>query len=521
MNTPAYPRHWAEMVEQLHRQPEWAVEQIKHTHISVILLGRDRVLKLKKPVNFGFLDYSTLSKRQQACEAEVLLNRRLSPEIYLGVEPVRESTEGAKLGGSGSIVDYGVLMRRLQADRMLDELLRQGKVTEDVISEIAQIMAKFHQSARRGPEVDTHGEIASILHNWNENFEQAEGYLGKTIEPSTFEFTRNWTREQMERDRSFFEDRIRSGRIVDGHGDLRCESINVDDQIHIFDCVEFSDRLRCGDIASEVAFLAMDLDARGRPDLGYYFVEQYQKQANDEGLFRLQPFYRCYRAFVRGKVSSFRLDEPDFNKKEQEEAKAEASKYFKLAHRYADRLKRPAVVVVVGLSGSGKTSIARAIAGELGLRVVSTDEVRHELFGKGKARAEFQEGAYGSRETQLTYKSLFAQGQDLVSADGGVVFDGTFISDLHREGIRLFAQMTGADLKVVECDLPPEVIRRRITRRQARQEGKSDADWEIYLRQREGYRPWQSPSLRLDTSGDLSDTSHRATDWIREPSRTG
>lgn len=169
---------------------------------------------------------------------------------------------------------------------------------------------------------------------------------------------------------------------MDGHGDVRCESICVkDDVICIYDCIEFNDRFRCDDVASEVAFLAMDLDAHGKPDLGYFFADAYQGRASDRELLTLLPFYWCYRAFVRGKVLSFRLNEAEFSEDEHKDAVIRAGNFFDLARRYASRLRKPSVIAVGGLSGTGKTTITRAIAGELGFRVISADAVRRSLFG--------------------------------------------------------------------------------------------------------------------------------------------
>ncbi len=497
---------WINRIAKLHRLPEWSGEPLIQTHISAVLLGQDRVLKLKKPVNFGFLDYTTPEKRLAACQAEVELNSRLSPDIYLGVETL----------GEGESLDYGVLMKRLRRERMLDELVRRDEVSETMIRDIAETLARFHRGARRGPEVDRYGRLAVIEENWRENFAQTDGSAWASIAPRERAWIRRWVHGELERHAGLFEARVTGGHIVDGHGDLRCESINVAEQIYIFDCIEFNERFRCEDVASEVAFLAMDLDARGRPDLGYYFVEEYLRRSPDEGLMMLQPFYRCYRAFVRGKVAGFRLAEPEFSAEEMAAAAAEATHYFDVSRRYADRLKEKTLVVVAGLSGSGKTAIARSVAGELGLHVISTDSVRRELFGVAKGPAAYGEGAYGPEHTELTYRTLFERAATRLRTDGGVVVDGTFSAQNQRTAVAQLAEAAGARLRVVECSLAAACVRERLRKRAKLGDGLSDADWGIYLQQLEGYRPWGGAALRLDTVGALLSSTHRATDWLRQ-----
>jgi hypothetical protein len=314
---------------------------------------------------------------------------------------------------------------------------------------------------------------------------------------------------------------VREGRIVDGHGDVRCESICVtEDLIRIYDCIEFNDRFRCDDVASEVAFLAMDLDARGRPDLGYYFTEAYQRRTGDEGLYGLLPFYRCYRAYVRAKVQSFQLDEAEFNQAEKAVAARSAGDYFELARRYTARLDRPTVVVICGLSGTGKTSVARSIAGELGLCVASADDVRESIFGDQKRPSAYGEGAYTADANRITYRQLIDTGRALLERDRGVILDATFRCAEDQERTREMAGVAGAEWRVIECTLPPELVQSRLAARAERKDGLSDATWETYLRQRNEYpSPWAGTGrnlMQLDTSGSISATGRLAADWLRE-----
>jgi len=515
---------WLAMVDRLRRAPQWAAEgpvpvEMTQTHISVVLLGRTRVLKLKKPVNFGFLDYTTLEQRRLACEAEIRLNRRLCEQMYLKVQPIGLVDGSPQLSDSLEAIEYGVLMARLPGERMLDEMVRRHSVTEADIERVAHRLDEFHRTARRGPDIDRWGTGEEIGRNWDENFTQTEAFVGRTIEASAYQALRDRVARWLSVDRALLDERLREGRVVDGHGDVRCESVCVTDGICIFDCIEFNDRFRCCDVASEAAFLAMDLDSLGRPDLGYYFTERYHACAGDARLFRLLPFYRCYRAYVRGKVLSFRLDEPEFSAADKTLAAERAAHYFELARRYATPLVRPTVVVVMGLAGTGKTSMVRAIAGELGLRVVSTDAVRQELFGSEKGTAAHGQGAYRPEANQRTYEGLVERGHGLLDEDGGVVLDGTFLRDDDRLRVREMASAARAPARWIECQLPAELVRQRLERRRQRHEGLSDATWETYLRQREdsmaSSRGVEEGRLVVDMTQSLPDGARRATDWLR------
>jgi aminoglycoside phosphotransferase family enzyme/predicted kinase len=517
---------WLKVVGQLRQSPDWPEDELpvemKQTHISLLLLSRKHVIKLKKPVDFGFLDYTTLKKRLQACLDEVRLNSRLCPETYIGVGEIREVDGQIRFSGrQGRVVDYCVWMHRLPDDRMLDRMVVDDTVTEAIIDNIAGRLSQFHAEAARGPEIAKWGSLREIRHNWEENFEQTSSFIGRTIGETDYEALRAWVNRWLNERAELFERRVRQGKIVDGHGDVRCESICVkDDAICIYDCIEFNDRFRCADVASEAAFLAMDLDARGRPDLGYYFTERYQQRSGDDALFTLLPFYRCYRAYVRGKVLSFRLDEPEFSEEERRSAAMRATGYFELARRYAARLRYPAVIAVGGLSGTGKTSIARALAGELGLRVVSSDAVRQSLFGDAKRPLGYGEGAYTAEASRLTYQRILELGRELLAKEDGVILDATFLRAEHLTAAHEISEAAGAQFRLIECRLSPEKVRARLDRRESRKDGISDATWEVYLKQREEAQSMLADEpgahLILDTGGRLSTAAQTAAHWLRD-----
>ena len=307
------------------------------THISFVFLTDNYVYKVKKPVNFGFLDFSSLEKRRINCEKELMLNRRLCPEIYLEVDAINKSSI-FKINGPGQTVEYTLKMKRLPQDRLMTCLLKEGKINKKTIDEIARIVAKFHMEAQTNDEIREYGQIRIIKTNWDENFSQTIKYINKTIPKSDFDFLQNKINKFIEDNERLFESRIEGEHIRDCHGDLHSGNIFVTEKICIFDAIEFNDRFRYSDAASDVAFLVMDLDFQGRSDLADYLISQYIIYSNDKQLKQLLPFYKCYRAYVRGKVVSFRLDDQHIALKDKEIATTEASAYFRLAAEYAQSL---------------------------------------------------------------------------------------------------------------------------------------------------------------------------------------
>lgn len=515
---------WFQTVERLRRSDSvWSeddlpVEMIQ-THISVILLGKHRVLKLKKPVDFGFLDYTTLENRRKACDREVELNSRLCPEIYLGTQPIIEENEEFRFSDEGNIIDYGVLMKRLPEARMLDRMVAENNVTEEMLVQIAEKLNEFHKTARRGKDVDAFGNLETIRFNWEENFRQTKPYIDRTISHSDFELIREWVKNWLCENEDLLNKRVEQGHICDGHGDLRCESVCISNGIYIFDCIEFNDRFRCADVANEAAFLAMDLAAYGRPDLGHFFYERYSEIAGDEDLIKLFSFYRCYRAFVRGKVLSFQLDEPELSDGQHKSAKKRAEVYFKIAASSAKQLENPTIIMVAGLSGTGKTSVARAIAGELGLRVVSSDAVRKSLFPENGKSTEYGKGIYSEDSRRLVYQKMIENAVEIFQNDGSVILDATFQRAADRELVKQTADSLGAQCRLIECRLDPNLVRKRLNLRAERRDGLSDATWETFKNQRSDIKSFEiegEAHLVLDTEKNLSENTLKAAAWLRE-----
>jgi uncharacterized protein len=311
--------------------------ELIQTHISFVFVTKNYVYKVKKAVNFGFLDFSTLEKRRFFCEKELQLNRRLCPDIYLEVVPITKS-KAIKINGGGETIEYALKMKRLPQEKIMTQLLQEGKVDKKTIDQIAAIVSDFHSKAQTNPEISQFGSLKIVKTNWDENFAQTQKYLGQTIPQTEFHFIQNKINNFMEKNKALFEARISGNHVRDCHGDLHSGNIFITPDVCIFDAIEFNDRFRYSDVAADVAFLAMDLDFQNRVDLSNYFIERYLAYSKDQQLNQLLSFYKCYRAYVRGKVISFRLDDAHITSQDKEAATKEAAAYFKLANEYAKNL---------------------------------------------------------------------------------------------------------------------------------------------------------------------------------------
>ncbi len=308
--------------------------ELVQTQISLVFLAGDYVYKVKKPVDFGFLDFTTLDKRRFYCQQEVTLNKRLCPDTYLGVVAITQDEDSFSVGGNGTAVEYAVKMRALPQQRMMDNLLRSNQVTPEMVERVAERLAEFHRQAEISEQLAAIGGLDTVTQNTEENFVQTEDYVNRTITPQQYEKQKNYSYRFLKDNAELFARRVREGRIRDCHGDLHAAHICFGNGLCIYDCIEFNDRFRYIDVASEVAFLAMDLDFHRRPDLSKHFVDAYVKASGDEELPTLLDFYKCYRAYVRGKVEGFKLDDPHISEEEKTRTLAIARRYFELAESY-------------------------------------------------------------------------------------------------------------------------------------------------------------------------------------------
>jgi uncharacterized protein len=481
--------------------------RVVQTHISVVFIADDLVFKIKKPVNFGFLDFSDLDKRKYYCEEEVRLNARLCPDIYLGVVAVTDDGTGIRMEGNGAVVEYAVKMKRLPEDSMMDGLLSRGAVTPEDVSRIADVLVPFYRGALSGPRVDRYGSTAVVGLNCDENFNQTRPYIGKTISPRFFESIKEFTEHTFKTKADLFEARVRGGFIREGHGDLHSRNICITPQnVYIYDCIEFNERFRMGDVAQDIAFLSMDLDYFRYPGLSRSFIDEYARRSADEGLKYLIDFYACYHAFSRGKVISFELGQAEIDTEEKQRAASSARAYFHLAHHYAVKGTSPFLVVMFGLSGTGKSRIADALAREMDFQVIRSDEVRKEIAGADPEQHQygsFGEGIYSRRMTEKTYGALFDRAQRLLSDNRSVILDGCFLTEPERRRARDIAEKTGSRFCIIAVTAPDEVAKKRI-RQRMKEKSVSDATFEVYLKQKLVCMPLtdreQTDAIGLDTT---------------------
>jgi len=491
--------------------------ELMQTQMSFVFLAKEFVYKVKKAVDLGFLDYTTLEKRRFFCRKEIELNRRLCPEAYLGVVPVTSDKGAIRIEGKGETIEYAVKMRRLPRQKMMNILLASDGVSVEMVAGVAQKLAAFHKKAGTNPEISAFGEIKAITRNTDENFAQTEKYIGKTISKDSYRRIKDYTDSFVEKNAPLFNKRVKEGRIRDCHGDLHAAHICFTDDICIYDCIEFNDRFRYCDVASEMAFLAMDLDHYGRADLSRALVKAYVAGSGDKEMLKLLGFYKSYRAYVRGKVESFKLDDPYISKGEKEETQDIAASYFDLARAYTRA--KPVLFITVGLVGTGKTTLAQALAKRLGLVIITSDITRKQLAGVPLTEHRFEGldgGIYSAELSRKTYDKIFSGAGDILVEGGSVVLDASFIKAEERLKAKRVAEEAGADFFIIECTLDEANIKKRLERR-LKEGSVSDGRWEIYRPQKEAFEAVEASPQKhaiIDTSRPLAENIKRILDRI-------
>ncbi|MGH7857549.1 MAG: AAA family ATPase [Candidatus Binatia bacterium] len=495
--------------------------ELRQTHISWVFLAGDFVFKMKKPVRFAFLDYSTLDRRLFYCREEVRLNRRLAPGVYESVVPILGRGKDFRVAarpdaeGAGRILEYAVRMRRLPAARMLDVLLREGQAGPGEMRAIARRISAFHESASTTRAAE-YGAPEEAVGRIREDLAEMKPHCGETLELRELEAFDDFYRGFLDRERPLLERRVREGRIREGHGDLRAEHICFTEDIDVFDCVEFNERLRTGDVASEIAFLAMDLDFLGEPVLARELVRAYALEARDEQLRDLLPLYGCYRACVRGKVETLKSLEREVPVGERRQARLRARRYFRLARRFTRGGRPAALIVVCGPAGTGKTTVARLLGADTGFAVLRSDVIRKRLAGipvTERASAGAGEKIYAPEFSRRTYERLRDEAAALLRRGDGAIVEATFLQPEQRRPFLELALSLRVPVLFVECRAGEAEILRRLEERSSDPDEASDAGREIYLRQRHAFLPPREIPERLritvDTETELDSTPER------------
>ncbi len=459
------------------------------THSAVVYFAGERAYKLKKPVRLEFLDFSTVEARAAACARETELNRRFAPDVYLGVAEVRDP--------AGQVCDHLVVMRRMPGSRRLSALIRAGEPTAAAVRQVAHMLAAQHASAERSPDISRAGTRDAVRQRWHDNFDQLSKIAGDLIDSTEIDEAASLADEFLAGRAALFDARMSRGRVVDGHGDLLADDIFcLDDGPRILDCLDFDDHLRWVDGLDDAAFLAMDLEQLGAPELAEQFIRWYGEFSGDECPSSLCHHYVAYRAIVRAKVGCVRAGQGDLA------AGGAARKLASAALRHL-RAGTVTLVLVGGLPGTGKSSLAGDVADQLGCAVLSSDRVRKELAGlepEEPAAAGFGAGIYSQAWTGRTYAELLNRAAELLSAGESVLIDATWSSAEHRQLAAAIATQAHAELVQLECVTPPELAASRIADRAG---NASDATAAIAARLAAEWAPWPEATV-IDTGGAAS-----------------
>lgn len=472
------------------------------THISIVFLAGDFAYKIKKPVRFLFVDYSTLEKRRNFCEREIELNRRLAPDVYLGVVPVFRKGDVLSFEGEGDPVEYAVKMRRLPDENRLNKLLESGRLPEGFWSRLVEKLVRFYGQAAQGPEVSRWAEPESVEEDWSQILSQTRNFPAEILAPELWEKLESSFQDEWNRHQPWIEGRI--GRAREGHGDLRMEHVYCfpnaapPQDILLIDCVEFDPRYRCGDPMSDVAFLVMDLEAQGLSNEANLLAYSWVSQSGDEDADLLS-FYTAYRHLVRGLVRGLQAQEADMSPEERAKAREKARLHFRMAlSKLALPQGRPCLVLLSGLPGTGKSSLSRALEKNEDFLVLSSDVVRKELAGflpSSQPSSGWNQGLYTPEWTDKTYSYLLEKAEEGLLKGQRVLIDASLWEQARREPFYRLAQKLRLPFLFFTCQADEGIVRERL---QKTERYASDADYTVYQQMAER---WQEPPATWEAVG--------------------
>jgi uncharacterized protein len=494
------------------------------THASWVFIASPLVFKIKKPVQLGFLDFSTLELRHEDCEREVKLNRRLADEIYLEVTKVTENEGALGFGGEGEVLEWVVKMRELDERFLLLHLLKHSTVGIGDFDRVVTKLHQFYDAQPLPPQAEQDTAIDRLRMSTDGNFKVAQEFIGQSLTQIAFDAITSFTNAFYEEQRPLLESRIRGGWIRDCHGDLHLEHIHITpDAVNIYDCIEFNTRFRYIDVACDLAFLAMDLEFNGRADLAQHLVDRFEALLKDDDMRKLMDFYKCYRACVRGKVASLTSKAEGLTPDERAAKLALANRYYGLALRYAIAGSAPHAFVFMGRIASGKSSLAKDFSAETGWTVLSSDQLRKELAGVDlHTRGSEEERAvlYAPGMTKRTYDAMFDAGIAALRAGNNVIFDATFSSREHRDALRQHLQEAGFGCTWVAAHASDDVTRERLARRAQSADVVSDARLEDFEKLTSRFEaPEELPdeiAIRISTEGSREATLHLLMQQLAE-----
>ena len=466
--------------------------RVIETHISWVLLTGTYAYKIKKPVNLGFVDFTTLGLRRHYCEEELRLNRRFAPALYLEVVSIRGNSHAPRIGGDGPVLDYAVKMREFPQEALASRRIGGGRLGATEIDALAALVAEFHAGAPAAGPAGRFGTPDAVLSAALQNFEQMLPLARTAQEDCTLRALRLWTEREHDARRDAFARRQREGFVRECHGDLHLGNIAmIDGRLLPFDCIEFNDEFRWIDVMSEVAFLAMDLDDRGRRDLAWRFLNRYLEATGDYAGIPMLRFYLVYRALVRAKVHLMRSRQPGLLRGERSRLSRAFRDYVRLAARYAAP-DRAALLITHGLSGCGKTTATQSLVEHHGAVRLRSDLERKRLHGVASLSSSgsgLASGIYTKEAGAATYRRLGELAQEILHAGFSVVVDATFLGRSERDAFRAIAERLDAPFLILDFHAPPEVLRARIAERLARADDASEADLLVLERQIATHEP--------------------------------
>lgn len=494
------------------------VEHIQ-THISHVFIAGSYVYKIKKPVNFEFLDFSTLEKRKSYCEREVELNRRLCEDIYLGVVGIARGADDSFILAAESrenVIEYAVKMKRLDEQYFLTSYIDQGTLQLQLLDRVADKLSTFYNKQEPKEDILKWGAIEKVRYNTDENFSQTESFIGETIDENSFKAIRRYTNRYYDRFSFLFNRRIEEKCIVDGHGDLHLEHIHITpEKVRIYDCIEFNDRFRYGDTAADLAYLAMDLDFVNCRKEERYFLEKMGQQLNDPDLFIHVDFYKCYRAYVKGKVKSIQAAEEEVGEEQREKARRKARSYFDLSLRYALLGSRPTVLIFMGRVATGKSTLAKSLSSQLNIEHFSSDRIRKSLKAlplDERTDASQRDELYSQSMTREVYNKLSDKAREYVASQNSVILDATYSNEESRKSLidQLHTLDMDASFYFIEAQAPEELITERLKERERKERVISDARLEDFEKIDQKYQAPQELSshnlIEINTSQSLEES---------------
>lgn len=537
------PKFWGKHVKKVN---------LIQTHTSWVFLTGKYAYKIKKPVFFGFLDYTTLSARKYFCNEEFRINQKLAPDIYYEVIPIVK--QGRKIllkprAGKYEVLDYALKMRELPQETIMTNRLKENKVTYSVVGEIARIIANFHNESESKPDFHKFGGPEIIKYNWDENFAQTEPFIDITISKKVFMEIRHAVETFSTENEHIFLKRIHDQKIKQCHGDLHSRNIFISDKVYpvrnftteprvnvsnnkkattpgisnrvyIFDCLEFNPRFAVSDVASEIGFFIMDLDFYKHKALADFFVSRYLHYTNDWELLKVLDFYKCYRAYVRGKVTSFNLNDRGISKAEKAQAKVMAHEYFALARKYAQHLNsKPKLIMVMGLPGVGKTYLAQYLAEHIQAFHLCTDIIRKEITNTPVETHRFDgygKGIYSREVSGQTYEEMYRRGENYLAQGKTCIIDATFSWQKSRDQTQQIAQKYQAQFYLINCTCPEKVVLKRMKKRE-NEFSLSDATPEIYYKIKNNFDKVKDKKnyIEVDTSKPIKNNLNKITRLLK------